>query len=181
MSDRDDERKAAGPTQEGLPKVDRASESVRGSATGVAADVNLSTLGSEGTWTGAAATAYTRAIATQSAAAARLGSIADKVRGLMVSCAETGGAFYVVLLAQAVQAQCASVVAVAATDTGVGAPAGLVAGLGGSAAALTVVVALVTAMEKFAEGQADALAALQNEATDQTAFPFGHWPKAVNV
>ena len=33
----------------------------------------------------------------------------------------------------------------------------------------------------FAKGQADALSDLQNEAVDQSAFPFGHWPKAVNV
>ncbi|MFC1402373.1 MULTISPECIES: hypothetical protein [Streptacidiphilus] len=156
-------------------------QSLRGSATGVAANVTPSTLGSVGSWTGAAATAYTQAIGPQSAAAARLGSIADKVQGLLASCAEGGALFYLGLLVEAVQLLFAYGVASAATATGVAAPGGLVVALGGSAAVLTAVVALVSALTNFAKGQADALSDLQNEAVDQSAFPFGHWPKAVNV
>jgi hypothetical protein len=156
-------------------------QALRGTATGVAADVNLSTLGSTGSWTGAAAAAYTRAIPPQSAAAARLGSIAGKAQGVLAMTAITGLVFYAAVLAEVVQVSIALVTADAATDTGVGAPAGLLVALGGSAKCAATLSSLVAALLTFLGAQALALSDLQSEAAEMTAFPFGHWPQAVDV
>ena len=156
-------------------------ETVRGIASSVAADVNPSSLGSTGQWTGDAATAYTNAIGPQSTAAAQLATIADSTASSLQSCAEAGLAFYIAVALVVAQFIAAEITAAAADATGVGAPAGLAAGLGAAATAVGVLVALVAAMGTLIGTEASQASTLHGLAMDSTAFPSGRWPVAANV
>jgi hypothetical protein len=156
-------------------------ETIRGLATGVAADINPAELGSTADWKGTAATAYTQAITPQSAAAARLGALADKMSTNLSTCAAGGFAFYVAVLALLVAFASAQIAAAAATATGAGAPVGILGSLTSGSFTFGTMVTFVGAFATFTGIQAGNLNALHGEAVDGTAFPHGRWPQAVNI
>ena len=156
-------------------------ESVRGKATGVAGEVTVGVLGSTKEWTGASATAYTQSIAPQSAAAARLGAVADKTATALEYCAVAGLAFYVTLGIIIVEQACVDVVATAAACTGVGTVPALVAAIADAGVTTASIFAAGSAFLALLGTQASQMAAIHGEASDVTAYPGGHWPVATSA
>ncbi|SEK23823.1 hypothetical protein [Streptacidiphilus jiangxiensis] len=156
-------------------------ENLRDTASSVAADVNAATLGSTGEWKGASATAYTQAITPQSAAAARLATLADKTSGVLTTCAAAGLTFYVAVAALLVAFISAQIAAGAAASTGAGAPPGLLVALASGGFTYSTILTFLAALTALVAAQSTQLDSLHGEAMDDTAFPGGRWPVATNI
>lgn len=153
-------------------------ESLRGGATTVAGDVNAASLGSTGDWGGAAANAYTQAIAPQSAAAAQLATLADKTSSALSICADAGLAFYVTVAGCLVAFISSQIVACAAATTGAGAPPALFVSLASGAFTYSTIVGALGALLALVGSQEMQLSTLHGQVLDNSAFPGGHWPVA---
>ncbi|MCX4746685.1 hypothetical protein OG455_14350 [Kitasatospora sp. NBC_01287] len=156
-------------------------QTIRGLASTVAGQTTPGVLGSTGDWTGDTATAYTKAIAPQSTAAASLASIADKTSQALVTCAGTGLAFYATIALLLVQFIGIQVAAAAADTTVVGAIPGLLVALGGTASTGSLMLAALVGIGALLGPQATQMVTLHGLAMDNGAFPGGHWPKATDV
>jgi uncharacterized protein YukE len=156
-------------------------ESVKETATGVASELSPQIVDISQDWKGQAATAYASAIAPQSAAAAQIGTIADKTAVSLGICAAAGVAFYValgIIIFQLIASLVAATIAVGSiifSWAGLGivvADAGITTGL---------IIAAVTTLSACLAAQASQMVALHGSAADQTSFPGGQWPKATNL
>jgi len=147
-------------------------------ATGVSGQIADPALGVGLHWTGDAFRAYAEKTKPQSAAAARIGSIADKAASTLMGAANAGMLFYTALAAALAPFIAATVVAIAAAATGVGAPPGAAVFV---TAAVAGCIAIGTATAMFIQNQKGHAATLSGQVADLTAFTGkgGTWPKAV--
>ncbi|WP_370147398.1 hypothetical protein [Streptacidiphilus sp. EB129] len=156
-------------------------ENVRGVASGVAGEVTVSALGSTKDWTGASATAYTQAIAPQSAAASRLAAVADKTSTALSICAASGLVFYGAVAILCVQEVEITVGASVAAATGAAAPPALAVETTSALLTGAGLVGLIVGLLSLVGGQATQMTSIHGETIDTTAFPGGHWPTATTV
>lgn len=149
---------------------------VGGASSAVAAATAPNALRATLDWTGDAANAYTRAVSTQTVAAAEIQSIANQMATSLTACAVGGLAFYgamALLLAKLIPA---TIAAVAAFGTAVLSPVGIAIILEEAAVDTAVIITAVTALTALLGVQASQMVAIKAAAAAQDAFPGGAWP-----
>ncbi len=152
---------------------------VQGRASAVAGALNTQNLVvDDSAWSGPARNAYLATALGQSAAALRLGVIADGTAGALTECVAAGAALYVTLAVIVTRLVVAAVAALAAFGTAVfcWAGAALIVEEAGISAA-TISTAL-SGLAVCLAGQARVMTALHGTVLDQTSFPSGEWPRA---
>jgi len=150
---------------------------IKGTAISVAEELSAQNLVvDDSTWAGDARDAYVAAAGAQAAAAARIGSIADKTTTVLLTCAAAGLAFYLALALVLVKLIAASITAIAAFGTAVfsGVGAGII--LEEAGVNTGIVVAALAALTTCLGAQATAMINLHSEAVNPASFPGGHWP-----
>jgi hypothetical protein len=153
-------------------------QELRGTATDVVGALNPSLMPATGVWSGDAAAAYGRAGKPQSDAAARIGTVADKVSVTLLASASAGLTFYVALGIILAKVVAAAVAALAAFGTAALAPVGVAIVLEEAAVTPALLTAAVGALVAALGVQAAGLVVLHGEAEDRAAFPGGTWPTA---
>lgn len=151
-------------------------DTIGGPSSEVAATVAPNTLRACYTWSGPAATAYSKAIATQTTAAAKIQGISSSVATTLTVVAGAGLAFYVaigILLAKIIAQVVASIVAI---GTGWLSWAGLALIAESIVVDGTMIAAAVAAIVAFVGAQATALIGLKGQTEANESFPGGHWP-----
>ncbi|GGM68452.1 hypothetical protein GCM10012275_43690 [Longimycelium tulufanense] len=154
---------------------------VKGLATDVAGQLKPEAMTGTQRWHGEAAEAYRKHITPQGQAAARIGTLADKISIALGICATAGLAFYVsigVILAKFIVAMVgiiASLGSVAFSWVGVG--------LAVEEASVNTgfIIAAVSTLTAALGAQAQQLVALHSEAVDNNTFPGGTWPNPVTT
>jgi hypothetical protein len=154
-------------------------DDVRGLATGIAGDLQPVALSVDYYWQGAAADAYKAVIPTQSAAATRIGTMADKTQTALTWSAAAGCAFYLGLLVVLIQFIIAFMGVLAALGSVVFSWAGIALAIGEAGIGLGEVAALAGLLAAALTTQGIQLSNLHGEADDASAFPGHHWPSAV--
>jgi hypothetical protein len=148
---------------------------VRGQVTSVAGMLTPSRLG-VASWQGPAAEAYRRTIPAHAAAAARVGTMAERTQTALTWSAAAGCAFYAGLLVVVVQFAIAYEGVLAALGTVALSWVGVQLALGELALTAAEIGVLVGLLVAAITTQAIQLNNLSGEAADQSAFPGGHWP-----
>jgi hypothetical protein len=129
-------------------------------------------------WSGKARDAYLAAAGAQSAAAARVGSIAGTTSLTLLGCATAGLAFYVVLAAVLAKLIGALAVSIAGMSSGIFTAPGIALFLEEAGVNTAIIVTAALTLGAFLAAQAGAMIALHGDAVDPTSFPNGAWPKA---
>jgi hypothetical protein len=132
-------------------------------------------------WSGKARDAYVSAAAAQSAAAARVGSIADKTTTVMLTSAAAGLTFYLALALVLVKLIAASITALVAYGSAVFSWAGAALTLEEAGVNTAIVVTALAALATCLGAQVNAMVNLHGESVNPSAFPGGHWPKTNTV
>lgn len=152
---------------------------VKGKANGVSTDLTTQHLVVDDTdWSGKARDAYLAAAGAQSAAAARIGSIAAGTSVNLATCAGAGLIFYIVLAGVLVKLIAATVTAIAAFSSAVFSWAGAALILEEAGVNTAIIVTALTTLAAFLGTQAAAMITMHGDAVDPTSFPEGVWPKA---
>lgn len=131
-------------------------DTITGPTSEVAANIAPNTLRACYTWQGEAATAYSRAVSSQTIAASKIQSVGANVASTLTIVAGAGLAFYIaigILLAKVI----AQVVAAIVVDG-------------------TMIAAAVIAIGAFLTAQVTALVGLKGQVESNEAFPSGQWP-----
>lgn len=127
-------------------------------------------------WEGSAATTYTNAVRGQSSAAGRVSAIAESVSMSCAICAGAGLLFYISLAAIVVKLIAATVAAIGALMTGVGAPVAAGIFLEEAAVDSTAVWAAVGGLSAALGTQVEELLRIKSETQAPSDFPGGRWP-----
>jgi hypothetical protein len=152
---------------------------VRGSANGVAASLSEQNLAiDDSDWSGSARDAYAKALAAQSGAATRVGSIASSTSMNLLAAAAAGTAFYVTLAAVLAKLIAASVTALVALGSAVFSWAGAALILEEAGVNTAIIATAVATLTAFLAAQTTTLISLHGDAVDPTNFPGGAWPKS---
>lgn len=130
------------------------------------------------TWAGTGATAYRTVTPSHSAAAARIGTMANTTRLAMLQCGIAGVAFYASALAAASVFITEVIAEVAAAGTGVGAIPAAIAGVLSTTKVITLITVALTALSALILAQVNNIQNVDVEARSGLAFPDGAWPKA---
>ncbi|MBU2664803.1 hypothetical protein KOI35_14975 [Actinoplanes bogorensis] len=151
---------------------------IKGVANGVSTDLSGAALVvDDSDWSGKARDAYLSVAGAHSAAAARVGSIANGTSvNLMVS-ATAGLAFYTTLAAVLAKLISALVVSIAAMGSGIFSGPGIALFLEEAGVNTALIWGAVATLGTFLGSQATALITLHGEAVDPTSFPNGAWPR----
>lgn len=153
-------------------------EGIHGKATDVQGSVKPSVLAIPRTWEGSADSDYVKAIVPQPDAAGRVAALSDKVSMSLALCASAGLAFYIalgVIIYQFIETIAA---AIAALCSGIFSWAGFAAGAADSGVTAGMIWAAISALGVVMGAQAQQMASIKGDASDNNAFPGGHWPKA---
>jgi hypothetical protein len=153
-------------------------QDIRGTATGVASELTPAVVGISQDWQGAAADAYAKAVAPQTAAAAQIGSIAGQTATSLTLCATGALTFYVALGIIVAEFIAQLVAAVVAIGSIVFSWAGLAMVAEDCGVNAGMIWAAVGTLAALLGTQASQMAALHGQAVDHSAFPGGHWPQA---
>lgn len=152
---------------------------IKGKINGVSTDLTTQNLVVDDTnWSGKARDAYLAAAGAQSAAAARVGSVAGTTSGNLLICAGAGLAFYIVLAGVLAKLIAALAVSIAAMGSGVFTAPGIALFLEEAGVNTAIIVTAVSTLAAFLGAQANAMIALHGDAVDPTSFPNGVWPKS---
>jgi hypothetical protein len=152
---------------------------IRGSANGVSTNLTPQNLViDDSSWTGAARDAYENVVGVQSAAAARIGSIASSTSLNLLACAGAGLAFYIVLAGVLAKLIAATIAAITAFGTGAFSWAGAAIILEEAGVDTAVIVTAVSTLAAFLAAQAAAMVTMHGDAVDPSSFPNGVWPKS---
>ncbi|AGP54646.1 hypothetical protein [Streptomyces rapamycinicus] len=149
---------------------------IHGDATTASSSVQKFNLQAPKEWKGEGADAYTNAVFPQSGAAAQVATNANSIADILLTAAIAGVAFYGAIAAFLIQFIPAMAAAIAAGATVVGAVPAAIAALGEGVAGWLVIAGAVTTLLGVLGDQAKAMADLQSNANDNSAFPKGHWP-----
>jgi hypothetical protein len=156
-------------------------EDIRGLASTVAGELKPEVIDSGGQWVGAGHDAYARNIRPQGDAATRIATIADRTAGSLTTVAGFGLAFYVALGVVVAKFIAATVTAIAAFGTAALSWAGALIIVEEAAVTPAMLIALCSALAAALGAQAAQLATLHGEASDNSAFPGGSWPRAATA
>lgn len=151
-------------------------ENVRSMASGVAGELVVPVMPSTQHWSGDAEQAYAKIIPPQSTAATRIATIADSTAVALDICAVSGMAFYValgVIVAQFVVQMIAAIVAFGSVAFSW---AGVALAVETTTVSSGMIIAAVGALIAALTAQSQQMVSLHGQATDNTAFPGGHWP-----
>ncbi|WP_250000232.1 hypothetical protein [Actinoplanes sp. M2I2] len=152
---------------------------IKGKANGVSTDLTAQNLVVDDTdWSGTARDAYLAAAGAQSAAAARVGSIAGATSLNLLACAGAGLAFYIVLAGVLAKLIAALAVSIAGMSSGIFTAPGIALFLEEAGVNTAIVVTAVSTLAAFLGAQVTAMITLHGDAVDPTSFPNGVWPKA---
>ncbi|NEW75422.1 hypothetical protein [Streptomyces rhizosphaericus] len=149
---------------------------IHGDATTASSSTQKFNLQAPKEWKGEGADAYTNAVFPQSGAAAQVGSNANSIGDILITAGIAGAAFYGAIAAFLIQFIPAMGIALGASTTVVGAVPAAIAAMGEGVAGWLVITGAVTALLAVLGDQAKAMADLQSNANDNSAFPKGHWP-----
>jgi hypothetical protein len=151
-------------------------QDVRGIATGVTGQLKPEAMTASQQWTGSAATAYGKVIKPQGDAAAKIGTISDKISVALGICAAAGLAFYIalgIIIAQFVIQMIAVIVALGSIAFSW---AGVAIAVEDTTVTAAMITGAVTTLLIALGAQAQQMAALHGETVDNSVFPGGHWP-----
>ncbi|MEU8661507.1 hypothetical protein [Actinoplanes philippinensis] len=152
---------------------------LKGSANAVATDLGTQNLVVDETdWSGKGRDAYLSMAQAQSAAAARLGSIAGSASNALVLCATAGLAFYIVLAGIIAKLILACVAATGAFASVIFSEVGALIFVEEGTLNTMVIAAAVGTLAAFVATQASAMVTMHGDAVDPSSFPGGVWPKA---
>lgn len=152
---------------------------IKGKANAVSTDLTAQNLVvDDSDWSGKARDAYVDATGAQSAAAARVGSIAGSTSLNLLACAGAGLAFYIVLAGVLVKLIAAAVTAIAAFGSAVFSWAGAALLLEEAGVNTAIIATAVSTLAAFLGAQVAAMITLHGDAVDPTSFPGGVWPKS---
>ncbi|MFE1173558.1 hypothetical protein [Streptomyces sp. NPDC058773] len=131
-------------------------------------------------WKREASDLYLASMRGQSPAAGRIGDIADQVNSSLNICASTGLAFYITLAALLAKTIIATIAAIGALMSGVGAPvAGAIfleeAGFNATAIGAAITAAVAVLYTQFQE--MDSIKSQAQDVKDYPGPPVGHWPR----
>lgn len=149
---------------------------IHGDATTASSTTQKFNLQAPKQWKGEGADAYTNAVFPQSAAAAQVATNANSVADTLLVAGGAGVAFYGAIAAFLVQFIPAMAAAIAGGASVVGAIPAAILALAETVAGWVVITTAVTALLAVLGDQAKALADLESNANDNSAFPNGHWP-----
>ena len=149
---------------------------VRGVATTFVGELQPSALSVDYYWKGDAAEAYKSVIPAHTAAAARIGVMADKTQLALGWSVSAALAFYAGLLVVVIQLIVAFVGVLAILGTVVFSWAGLALALKEASVGWVEIAALSALLATALGTQTVQLGVLHSEAADASAFPAGHWP-----
>jgi hypothetical protein len=151
-------------------------ENVRAMADGVSGEIQPTAMPSSQHWTGAAQQAYTDMMAPQSTAAGRIASVADSTSTALGVCAVAGLAFYIALGLIIAQFIMSMIAVIAAFGSVAFSWAGLALAVGETSLSGGLIAGAVVALIGVLTAQAQQMASLHGEATDDSTFPGGKWP-----
>jgi hypothetical protein len=149
---------------------------VRGVATTFAGELQPAALTVDYHWQGRAAEAYKGVIPAHTAAAARIGGMADKAQTALGWSVSAALVFYAGLLVVVIQLIVAFVGVLAILGTVVFSWAGVALAVQEAGVKAAEIGALVMLLVTALGTQVLQLGALHSEAADASAFPGGHWP-----
>ncbi|MET0235420.1 MAG: hypothetical protein ABW224_12320 [Kibdelosporangium sp.] len=149
---------------------------VRSTATTVAGQLKPEVLQTDAHWKGVAADRYKAVTGAQSAAAEKVGSIAEKTAISLGVCAVAGCAFYVAIGVIIVKFIAVLIASIAAVGTIVLSWAGLGMVVADAGISSGLIIAAVTTLGALLTAQAAQMVTLHGEATDNSKFPGGKWP-----
>ncbi len=149
---------------------------VRGVATTFVGELQPAALTVDYHWQGRAAEAYKAVIPVHTAAAARIGVIADKTQTALGWSISAALAFYAGLLVVVIQIIVAFVAVLALLGTVVFSWAGLALAIEKAKVGAVEVGTLVVLFATAIGTQVLQLGNVHSEAVDASAFPGGHWP-----
>jgi hypothetical protein len=155
-------------------------QDIRGKATDVAGNLRPERLAVGRHWTGAAASAYDRAIKPQSEAADRIGTIAGSTATALNVCAAAALAFYVALGVILVKLIAATVAAIIAFGSAVFSWAGAAIIVEEAAVNSALIITLVGALTAALGAQASQMSTLHGEAVAGGVFAGGKWPQSTS-
>ena len=127
-------------------------------------------------WKGRAADRYKTVTGVQITAMETVGSVATKVAQILMDLAKAGLVFYAGIAALVFQLVNVLAGAIVAIASAFGAPAGVAAAIGDTAATTGTIAVAWKALKEFLSQQQTALAALNAMAIDNNKFPGGFWP-----
>ena len=149
---------------------------VRGVATTFVGELQPAALSVDYYWKGGAAEAYKSVIPAHTAAAARIGVMADKTQTALGWSVSAALAFYAGILVVVIQLIVAFVGVLAILGTVVFSWAGLALALKEASVGYVEIAALTALLATAIGTQMVQMGTLHSEAADASAFPSGHWP-----
>jgi hypothetical protein len=153
-------------------------EDVKGTASKVAGELTPGVVGCPD-WKGDTATKYTAAIGPQNTASAKVQGVADGTAIALMACFATALAFYIaigVIIALFIAQLVAAIIAVGSI---IFSWAGLAMVAEDCAVSGAMITAAVVTVLTALGAQVGSMITLHGQSVDNSAFPGGHWPKAV--
>lgn len=151
----------------------------KAAANGVSADLtNQNLVIDDSDWSGKGHDSYMTTAAAQSAAAARIGSIAKTTSDNLLYCAGAGLAFYIVVAGVIAKLIVEVVAATTAISTAVFSVLGAMIFLESGVVNVTAIATALGVLTAFLGTQVNALVTLHGEAVDPSSFPNGTWPNS---
>lgn len=152
---------------------------LKGSANAVATDLGTQNLVVDDTdWSGKGRDAYLGVAQAQSAAAARVGSIAGNTSNALLLGATAGLAFYILLAGIIAKLIIACIAATGAFASVIFSEIGALIFLEEGTVNTMAIATAVGVLAAFVAAQANALVVMHSDAVDPSSFPAGAWPKA---
>jgi uncharacterized protein YukE len=153
-------------------------QDIRGAASGVSGQLKPEAMPAAGSWSGPAATAYTKIIPPQGDAANQISTISKGTSTALNACAAAGVVFYVALGIIIVKLVAALIYAIPFLATGVFTLTGVTLIVEKASVSSAEIIAAVTTLIGVLTAQAATMVDLHGDAVDNSAFPGGHWPRA---
>jgi hypothetical protein len=169
--------------QAGSPETLRAAGAVwagdiGGTVSRLAGLATLNGTGADDYWTGVAADAYRNTLPAQQAALSTVKAVGDEVDTTLNALASAIIRFWFAVAVAMVGFVVAVASAIATASTGVGAPVGVTIAIAAVGATAVAVNEAVTDLTTITTDIRDQAAGLQRLLTNDTAFPFGRWPRS---
>lgn len=149
---------------------------VSGTANGVAGQLKPEVMQTDAHWKGVAADRYKSITGPQSAAAEKVGSVAQTTAITLGACALAGLAFYVAIGVVVAQFIATLIASFAAVGSIIFSWAGLGMVVADSGLSTTAIVSAVGALTALLAAQAAQMLVLHGQAVDNGKFPGGKWP-----
>ncbi len=151
-------------------------QDIRGLANGITGRLKPEAMPAVTSWTGSGANAYKTIIKPQGDAAAKIGTISDKISTSLYVCALAGLTFYVAIAIILAKFIAAMAVGIAAFSSAVFSWAGAALVVEEAGVNSGLIWTAISLLVGLLGAQAQQLIAVHGETVDNSAFPGGKWP-----